>query len=260
MTREPFARELAVALSVMLAGSSAFGAELALHELSVASRGGDVQVRCYSAPGSAALPVIVLLHGASGFAPFSRHYESYATSLAAEGFRTCAVLYYSAADSSVIAGSDQAARSTLFQKRFMAWLATINDVVDALGKLPITESENMGVLGFSQGGYLAVGVAGTNRRIKALAEFYGGFPGPLESQITQLPPTLIVHGDADTVIPVQEAHVMEAAATLRSTSVATKLYPGAGHGFDVTADDPNAVAARRETIDFFVRHLPTTRK
>jgi carboxymethylenebutenolidase len=58
----------------------------------------------------------------------------------------------------------------------MAWLATINDVVDQLSKLPITESESMGVLGFSQGGYLAVGVAGTNRRIKALAEFYGGFP------------------------------------------------------------------------------------
>ena len=87
----------------------------------------------------------------------------------------------------------------------MAWLATINDVVDGLSKLPITENESMGVLGFSQGGYLAVGVAATNRRIKALAEFYGGFPAPLENQITQLPATLIVHGESDTVIPVQEA-------------------------------------------------------
>ena len=253
-------RELAVALSVMLAGTSALGAELALHELSVRSGGSDVQVRCYSTPDSGALPVVVLLHGASGFIPLSRHYESYARSLAAEGFRTCAVLYYSASDSSVIAGPNQTARSSLFQKRFMAWLATINDVVDQLSRLPITENESIGVLGFSQGGYLAVGVAGTNRRIKALAEFYGGFPGPLEGQITQLPATLIVHGESDTVIPVQEAHRMEAAAKLRTTSVATKLYAGAGHGFDVTADDPNAVAARKETIDFFVRHLPTTRK
>jgi carboxymethylenebutenolidase len=253
-------RDLALALSVMLAGTSALGADLALHELSVASRGGDVPVRCYSVPGSGALPVVVLLHGAGGFVPSSRHYESYAKSLAAEGFRTCAVLYYSASDSSVLAGPDQTARSTLFQKRFMAWLATINDVVDGLSKLPVTESESMGVLGFSQGGYLAVGVAGTNRRIKALAEFYGGFPGPLENQITQLPPTLIVHGESDTVIPVEEAHTMEAAAKLRTTSVATKLYAGAGHGFDIKADDPRAVAARKETIDFFVRHLPRTRK
>ena len=253
-------RELVIALSVMVAGTSALGAELALHELSVASRGGDVQVRCYSAPGSGALPVVVLLHGASGFVPFSSHYESYAKPLAAEGFRTCAVLYYSASDSNVIAGHDQTARSTLFQNRFMAWLATINDVVDGLSRLPVTENESMGVLGFSQGGYLAVGVAGTNRRIKALAEFYGGFPGPLESQITQLPATLIVHGESDTVIPVQEAHTMEAAAKLRAASVATKLYAGAGHGFDVAQDDPSAVAARRETIDFFVRHLPRTRK
>jgi len=41
---------------------------------------------------------------------------------------------------------------------------------------------------------------------------------------------------------------------------ATKLYAGAGHGFDFSADDPSAVAARRETIDFFVRHLPRNRK
>jgi len=142
----------------------------------------------------------------------------------------------------------------------MTWLATINDVVDQLSRLPLTENESIGVLGFSQGGYLAVGVAGTNRRIKALAEFYGGFPGPLEGQITQLPATLIVHGESDTVIPVQEAHRMEAAAKLRTTSVATKLYAGAGHGFDFSADDPSAVAARRETIDFFVRHLPRNRR
>jgi dienelactone hydrolase len=253
-------RKLAISLALTVAATSAPGAELALQQVSVASRGGDVQVRCYSVPGAGALPAVVLLHGASGFGPFSRHYESYAESLAAAGFRTCAVLYYSASDSRVLAEGSQTEKSALFGKRFMAWVATINDVVDGLSKLPIVEPESLGILGFSQGAYLAVGVAGTNRRIKALAEFYGGFPGPLENQITQLPPTLIVHGESDTVIPVQEAYVMEAAAKLRTTSVATKVYTGAGHGFDVPAGDPNAVAARKETIDFFVRHLPRTRK
>ena len=249
-------RELAVAFLLALASTSAPGAELALRELSVASRGGSVPVRCYSPAGAAALPVVVLLHGASGFAPFARHYESHAGALAAVGFRTCAVLYYSAADARVIGGRNQAAKSALFQKRFMAWLTTINEVVDRLSTLPITEPGSIGVLGFSQGAYLAVGVAGTNPRIKALAEFYGGFPGPLENRITQLPPTLIVHGEADRVVPVQEAHALEAAAKLRATSVSTKLYAGAGHGFDVDAGDPRAVVARKETVDFFVKHLP----
>ena len=90
-------RALAIALLLTLACAPVPGAELALHELSIASRGGDVKVRCYSASGSGALPVVVLLHGASDFVPFSRHYESYAKSLAAEGFRTCAVLYYTLA-------------------------------------------------------------------------------------------------------------------------------------------------------------------
>jgi carboxymethylenebutenolidase len=247
---------LAIAFILTLAATPAAGTELEFRRLSVASRSGDVPVRCWSAAGAAAQPVVVLLHGASGFEPFSRHYESYAQLLAAEGFRTCAVLYYSASDTRVVGGRDQRARGTLFQRRFGAWLATIGDVVDGLSRLPLTDRGNVGVLGFSQGAYLAVGVAGTNPRVKALAEFYGGFPGPLENQIRQLPPTLIVHGESDAVIPVEEAHAMEAAARLRTTSVVTKLYPGAGHGFDVAADDPRAADARKETIDFFVRHLP----
>ena len=253
-------RGFVVAIVLTLVATSMRGAELALHELSIASHGRDVFVRCHPGPGAGPLPVVVLLHGAGGFTAFSRHYESYAESFAAAGLRTCAVLYYSASDLRVVSGLNRAENSALFQKRFMAWLATINDVVDELSKLPITERESLGILGFSQGAYLAVGIAGTNPRIRALAEFYGGFPGPLQSRITELPPTLIVHGESDAVIPVQEAYAMEAAARLRTTSVAMKLYAGAGHGFDAAKGDASAVAARKETIEFFVRHLSRARK
>jgi len=251
-------RALAIALLLTLACAPVPGAELALHELSIASHGRDVSVRCYSTPAAGPLPVVVLLHGAGGFGPFSRHFERYAEAFAAEGLRTCAVLYYSAGDSRVASGRDRTENSALFQTRFMAWLETINDVVDELSQLPITEREKVGVLGFSQGGYLAVGIAGTNRRIKALAEFYGGFPRSLERRITLLPATLIVHGESDTVIPVQEALVMEAAAKLRTSSVTMKLYAGAEHGFDGAADDPSAVDARKKTIEFFLSHLRKT--
>lgn len=53
---------------------------------------------------------------------------------------------------------------------------------------------------------------------------------------------------------------MEAIARARATSYTMKLYPGAGHGFDVPADDPRGIDARQQTVDFFVRHLKTKAK
>jgi carboxymethylenebutenolidase len=253
-------RTVVIALALITASACAWGADMAVRELSVSSPGGDVRVRCYSAPGDGPLAVVVLLHGASGFAPFSRHYESYAEALVPHGFRICAVLYYSADDARIMADRDRSESGTLFQRRFMDWVSTIHGVVDRLSNLPTTERRAIGILGFSQGAYLAVAVAGTNRNVKALAEFYGGFPFSLESQITQLPATLIVHGESDTVIPVQEAHAMEAVARARATNYTIKLYPGAGHGFDVQADDPRALDARRQAVDFFVRNLKANPK
>jgi len=248
-------RTVVVCLALITASACASGADLTVRELTVSGPAGDVRVRCHSAPGDDPRPVVVLLHGASGYAPFSRHYDSYAEALVPHGLRVCAVLYYSAEDARVIADGHRSEKATLFQRRFMDWVGTIRSVVDHLGGLPITERGAIGVLGFSQGAYLAVAVAGIDRNVKALAEFYGGFPFSLEGQISQLPATLIVHGESDTVIPVQEALALEAVARARATSTTMKLYPGAGHGFDSQPDDPQAIDARRQVTHFFVRQL-----
>ena len=253
-------RTVVISLALTVAGACASHAELTVREWSVPGAAGDVAVRCYSAPGDNPRPVVVLLHGASGFAPFARHYERYAEALVPHGLRVCAPLYYSSDAAAVVADPQRAERATLFQRRFMDWVRAIDGVVDHLAGLPTTEPGAIGMLGFSQGAYLAVAVAGTRRSVKALAELYGGFPFALENQIAQLPATLIVHGEADTVVPVQEAHALQAIARMRAASHAIKLYPGAGHGFDVQADDPQAVDARRQVVEFLVRQLKANSK
>jgi carboxymethylenebutenolidase len=216
---------------------------------------GDMRLRCYAGTGDHPRPLVLLLHGASGFAPFAAHYERHAAALVEQGLRVCAALYYSADDAAVVADRHRPERATLFQRRFTDWLRGIRGVVDRVSGWPTTAPGQVGVLGFSQGAYLAVAVAGTHRGVKALVAFYGGFPFNLEREIAQLPPTLIVHGEADAVIPVDEARALEAVARQRAASHAIKLYPGAGHGFDVSADDAQAVDARRQAVDFLVRHL-----
>jgi acetyl esterase/lipase len=67
------------------------------------------------------------------------------------------------------------------------------------------------------------------------------------------PPTLILHGDADELVPIQQAEVF--LAKLREAGVETKLVikPGAGHGWPEMVRDVGQIA------DWFDRHLKPRR-
>jgi acetyl esterase/lipase len=63
------------------------------------------------------------------------------------------------------------------------------------------------------------------------------------------PPTLIIHGDADTLVPLQQSETI--LARLKSAGVEGKLVlkPGAGHGWLTMAQDMSTIA------DWFDAHL-----
>jgi len=66
-----------------------------------------------------------------------------------------------------------------------------------------------------------------------------------------MPPTLILHGDADRSVPIREARKLSALFDAWGTPYETKIYPGAGHG--LRGDDEKD--AWRRTINFFGKHL-----
>ncbi len=68
------------------------------------------------------------------------------------------------------------------------------------------------------------------------------------------PPMLIIHGDADTLVPIQQARAME--KKLREANVPVKLVvkPGAGHGWDGIGKDLATLA------DWFDEHLKADKK
>jgi acetyl esterase/lipase len=72
------------------------------------------------------------------------------------------------------------------------------------------------------------------RRIDRHPEIYRA-ASPIARTHTDAPPFLVIHGTADTIIPVQQAR--DFVEKLRSESRAAVGYvelPGAGHGFDMT--------------------------
>jgi carboxymethylenebutenolidase len=65
---------------------------------------------------------------------------------------------------------------------------------------------------------------------------------------------LILHGDADTTVPVQEAYDLKEILERRGLPYEMQIYPGAGHGFsgEIWRD------AAFRTLDFLKRYLEYT--
>jgi acetyl esterase/lipase len=63
------------------------------------------------------------------------------------------------------------------------------------------------------------------------------------------PPFLIVHGDADNVVPIGQSELLHAALTKAAVNSTYRVIKGAGHGFGQNAE-VNAMVA-----EFFAKHL-----
>lgn len=105
--------------------------------------------------------------------------------------------------------------------------------------------------GFSQGTMMALYVA--LRRPAACAGVLG-YSGALigvellSGEIESRPPVLLLHGDADQVVPPRSLPAAVAALEANGVSVTSELRPGLGHGIDERGLQLGA--------DFLIRHLP----
>ncbi len=105
---------------------------------------------------------------------------------------------------------------------------------DTMAKYGLDESQTV-LVGFSQGTMMSLHVG--LRRAKQLAGivgFSGAFAGAetLKDEIKSRPPVLLVHGDADEMLPHRLTE--EAAVALRANGVDVTVHiaPGVGHGID----------------------------
>ena len=122
-------------------------------------------------------------------------------------------------------------KQTIF-RNFPSWGKTVWDAISYLEKNPQVDASRVGVLGFSLGAYLALSVASVDSRVKAVVEFFGGLPKEMRFFMRRLCPTLILHGEADATVPVQEAYDLQELLVKKEIPYEIKIYPGVGHGFD----------------------------
>jgi carboxymethylenebutenolidase len=178
--------------------------------------------------GNGPHPAVVMLHGASqrkdsGNAEF----EKICGALADRGYYTEFIEYYSQTEAVGASQFDQ------IRQDFPIWLDEIHSGLDALDKNPAVDPHRVALMGFSLGSFLSLSMGAIDpSQIAAIVEYYGALPSPFHDGAKSMPPTLILHGDKDVLVPVKDAHELDELLTKDNRPHEMKIYEGANHGFN----------------------------
>jgi len=145
-------------------------------------------------------------------------------------------------------------------EQLFAYIRTLNDAARFVAQQPGVQKDGIGLLGFSLGGYVVLGLAEEecshppsqpSPEIKAVVEMYGAMPEFAVSRMTTMPPVLVLHGENDDVVPVSNAYTLEKLLKNKSVPYEIKIYPHQGHGFEGAADED----VKQRTVAFLKAHL-----
>jgi carboxymethylenebutenolidase len=192
-------------------------------QTSFESGGKEIRLDCFlPAAEGQRFPAVVALYGSGG------GHESMgepAGMLAAQGFAVYVPHYFDRTETIKVTD-----RTDIFRYA-PAWLKTLWDTLNYVEKQPQVAPDRMALLGFSLGAYLALTVAAFDKRIKAVVEFFGGFPREVKPFMRRFCPVLILHGEADPTVPVKEAYDLKELLERKNIPYEMQIYPGTGHGF-----------------------------
>jgi dienelactone hydrolase len=215
---------------------------VAQSELRFESGGKSIRMDAYLPDNSSApLPAVIALYGAGGNVSGM---ERYAGVLAAQGFAVYLLHYFDRT------GTEFADKQIIF-RNFPLWMKTLWDAISFVEKRPQVDAGRIALLGFSLGAYLSLATSAIDPRIKIVVEFFGGMPKEMKLFMRCLCPVLILHGEDDATVPVEEAYNLQKLLEKKNIPYEIKIYPKVGHGFEAeTWKD-----AGQRSLQFLQKHL-----
>jgi carboxymethylenebutenolidase len=214
------------------------------------SEGKDIAVERFGPRTPGPHPAVLLLHGCDGLTRRGPRLRDQARHLAENGY-VCLLVHYFDRD-----GMDEVATEDI-REHFAGWMLTILDALKYAAGLKDVDAKRIGLLGHSLGAYLAmsVGLVKGHKHVAAVVEYYGGLPGEVLLipfvKIENMPPTLILHGEKDEVVPVQEAHNLAKLLKGKDRPYEMVLYPEQGHVFR----GEDELDSARRSLQFLNKHL-----
>ena len=127
--------------------------------------------------------------------------------------------------------------------------------LEVLAALPGVDAQRLGAVGFCMGGSLAVALACTDERVRAVAPYYGFNPRPLEAVRRACPVVGSYPGRDPTA---GQGRALEAALSAAGVPHDIKVYPQARHSFANAGPAFDGVAstdAWNRMMAFFDEHV-----
>ena len=206
------------------------------------SGGKPVTLDAYLPPSAGPHPAILLLHGSGGNISF--WLDRFAAAATRLGVAIYAVHYFERT------GTTRADPITLQDGIHVPlWLETIHDTLIHIAAQPGIDPERIALLGISLGAFLSLALAAgpdpqqlaghyTPRTppIRSIVEISGGVLPPYDARVTSsFPPTLIIHGTSDAIVPVSLASALNDLLSELHVRHETLIIPGEGHWFSQPA-------------------------
>lgn len=111
----------------------------------------------------------------------------------------------------------------------------LNGFIDTLLETHELDGDNLILIGFSQGTMMSLQVGLRRQRPPIAIIGYSGMllgGDLLADEIQSRPPVLLVHGDADEILPVLSLETAKKGLEAVDISVESHIRPGLGHGID----------------------------
>jgi dienelactone hydrolase len=134
---------------------------------------------------------------------------------------------------------------------YRRWAQAVEDIVADLHARPVSRARRIAVIGQGLGASVAL-LAGSHKlAVEAMAEWSGLLPNQFFSQVQNLPPLLILHGEQDKQVPILNARQLVRLCKLKDFTCEAGMYPDEGHLFSTRATD----AANQRILTFFRTYL-----
>lgn len=210
--------------------------------------------------GSDKAPAVVLLHGAAPKGASDADFRALCSDLAEHGYFAEFIEYYSQTE----AVSPQTPPAK-FTALFPIWLNEIDAGIGELQKNPRVDGSKICLMGFSLGAALSLSEGAADAgEVTAIVDYYGPVFPPMKMALEHAPlgPTLIIHGDKDSLVPVSQSKDLAKALKDQNRTVELHEYPDADHAFNFPSatalgwyNKADAEAAWKVTLAFLDKYL-----
>jgi len=190
-----------------------------------------IEVEFFSPSRVGRYPAVLMIHGQAGLfshpqngRPALDNFGEH--SLACHGFIAILPHYFD------ISGIKSASNESIMRTNASIWLQELRYLVDWIVTLPNVEHKHIGLLGESLGGYLAIALGFTDRRIHLVSAFSSGDPREIISHITNRPRVLLYRGGRDSLISIEEIDRTCQWLDVMKIKYHLRIFDGLDHGLD----------------------------